>query len=207
MWNVRTLEDKNYQLDKSEIQRLLIDNQLTAEDWCVRTDSQDWTQFGDSDDFADCLRVTSRVTTDAGELDVDMTPMIDVTFLLLVFFMITATFHLQKGLDFPTDGDQSQSSDAEAPGLSEFPDQIIVGIDAQDRFSIRDAQNQALDGLSNIPASEMPDTLRRLAEEGDKSGVLILADDQCTHAAAVVVIDSAAQAGLTDIVIADPSSQ
>lgn len=33
--------------------------------------------------------------------DVDMTPMVDVTFLLLIFFMVTASFGLQKSIAMP----------------------------------------------------------------------------------------------------------
>lgn len=38
--------------------------------------------------------------------DLDMTPMVDVTFLLLIFFMVTASFSLQKSIQMPR-----QSSD------------------------------------------------------------------------------------------------
>ena len=34
-------------------------------------------------------------------LDLEMTPMVDVTFLLLIFFMVTASFNLQKSLAVP----------------------------------------------------------------------------------------------------------
>ena len=51
----------------------------------------------------------------------DMTPMIDCTFLLLIFFMITASFHLQKGLEFPRDQSESKSTSADQlPGLGQF---------------------------------------------------------------------------------------
>jgi len=34
--------------------------------------------------------------------ELDMTPMVDVTFLLLLFFMVTAAFNLQKAIVLPT---------------------------------------------------------------------------------------------------------
>ncbi len=40
-----------------------------------------------------------RKQRDDGELD--MTPMVDVTFLLLIFFMVTASFSLQKSIQMP----------------------------------------------------------------------------------------------------------
>ena len=37
----------------------------------------------------------------AQQEEMDMTPMVDVTFLLLIFFMVTAAFHLQKSIEVP----------------------------------------------------------------------------------------------------------
>ncbi len=45
------------------------------------------------------FRVKHRLKSDDG---MDLTPMVDVTFLLLIFFMITASFSLQKTLEFPS---------------------------------------------------------------------------------------------------------
>ena len=39
--------------------------------------------------------------------ELDMTPMVDVTFLLLIFFMITAAFALQKAINVPPAKDDS----------------------------------------------------------------------------------------------------
>ncbi|MCG8650061.1 MAG: biopolymer transporter ExbD [Pirellulales bacterium] len=36
-----------------------------------------------------------------GDSELDMTPMVDVTFLLLIFFMVTAAFSLQKSIEMP----------------------------------------------------------------------------------------------------------
>ncbi|MCG8448481.1 MAG: biopolymer transporter ExbD, partial [Pirellulales bacterium] len=42
-----------------------------------------------------------RLRAGSSEDDMDLTPMVDVTFLLLIFFMITAAFALQKALEVP----------------------------------------------------------------------------------------------------------
>jgi biopolymer transport protein ExbD/ribosomal protein S27E len=50
----------------------------------------------------------------ASDGELDMTPMVDVTFLLLIFFMITAAFSLQKSLESPRQqSDQASSQQKE----------------------------------------------------------------------------------------------
>jgi biopolymer transport protein ExbD len=68
------------------------------------------------------------------ETDVDMTPMVDVTFLLLIFFMVTAAFSLQKSIEMP----RQQSDD---PSLVETEeddelDQVTVQIDQYNSFLV-----------------------------------------------------------------------
>ncbi len=45
--------------------------------------------------------------------DLDMTPMVDVTFLLLIFFMVTAAFSLQKSIQMPRQQTDQPSSNVE----------------------------------------------------------------------------------------------
>lgn len=55
-----------------------------------------------------------RKKRDDGELD--MTPMVDVTFLLLIFFMVTASFSLQKSIKMPKqNSDLPSMSNVEEP--------------------------------------------------------------------------------------------
>lgn len=61
----------------------------------------------------------TKLRPDDGELD--MTPMVDVTFLLLIFFMITAAFSLQKSLESPRQqSDQPSSQPKEEPDPEEL---------------------------------------------------------------------------------------
>ena len=50
--------------------------------------------------------------------EMDMTPMVDVTFLLLIFFMVTAAFAMQKSFHVPTPkSDQPSQFAADLGGL------------------------------------------------------------------------------------------
>lgn len=53
--------------------------------------------------------------------EIDMTPMVDVTFLLLIFFMVTAAFSLQKSIEMPR-----QQTDAPSTNVEEEIDELDV---------------------------------------------------------------------------------
>ena len=56
-----------------------------------------WKGFEDADEPT----LPSRPENSTPRDELDMTPMVDVTFLLLIFFMVTASFSLQKSLPVP----------------------------------------------------------------------------------------------------------
>lgn len=69
------------------------------------------------------------------EDELDMTPMVDVTFLLLIFFMVTASFSLQKSLEMPrqqSDLPSTEQQDEE----EEEEDVITVQIDEFGSFLV-----------------------------------------------------------------------
>ena len=79
---------------------------------------------------------------DREEDDLDMTPMVDVTFLLLIFFMVTASFTLQKSIEQPpstTDDPSTKVQEAE-----DEDDYVEVIIDQTNTFYVtsRDAEEE-----------------------------------------------------------------
>lgn len=68
------------------------------------------------------------------EDELDMTPMVDVTFLLLIFFMVTASFSLQKSLEMPRQQSDAASTNPQEP--EEEPDLITVQIDEFGSFLV-----------------------------------------------------------------------
>lgn len=60
------------------------------------------------------------------ETEMDMTPMVDVTFLLLIFFMVTASFSVQKSIPMPP-----QTSDAPSTTVQEEPQDEIDQVTLQ----------------------------------------------------------------------------
>lgn len=84
-----------------------------------------------------------RRKREQGELD--MTPMVDVTFLLLIFFMVTASFSLQKSIRVP-----QQNSDLPGPAEPLNPPEML------DPITLNVAENGAFLVLASDWERETP---------------------------------------------------
>lgn len=115
---------------------------------------------------------------------INITSLIDVVLLLLIFFMLTTSFVEQPGmkLDLP----ETQSSTGEKPeGL-----EIVVQADG----------NINLNGES-VSLEELPDKLEeKLGQSKDKS-LLLRADKEVPHGTVVQIMDIAKLKGLEKLII------
>ncbi|QDU38861.1 Biopolymer transport protein ExbD/TolR [Maioricimonas rarisocia] len=121
----------------------------------------------------------------------DMTPMVDVTFLLLIFFMITASFSIQKSM-------QTQPPESKEEGVSQTvtlddlaDTSVIVEIDADDRIRVDD---QPVAGFA-----QLVDVLAGKLVNESKNELLIEPDARCTHGAVVAVMDAGLEVGMQRI--------
>ena len=117
--------------------------------------------------------------------DLDMTPMVDVTFLLLIFFMVTASFVLQRSMDHPpADGA------AAAPAV-EVSHEIIASVDANDHFLV--------DGTECLSAREMRFALRDAVLAKQPEELVVRAHEDSTHAKVVQLMDAGVGSGIERI--------
>ena len=87
-----------------------------------------WDDDDDDDDEDD--EDFSLRSADTEFEEMDLTPMVDVTFLLLIFFMITASFTIQKTLQFPPPEKDEEGAAIDPKPKEEFKeDSVIVDID------------------------------------------------------------------------------
>lgn len=127
-------------------------------------------------------------------LELGLTPLIDVVFLLLIFFMVTTTFRKEAEFDI-TLPEASQTP-------AEQSDQLTVHVDASGRYRLNE---QSLPGTS---VAALRAYLEAAMESGEITVLTIRADAETPHQAVVRVMDAAGQAGLQRIAIAtNPSSQ
>ena len=128
------------------------------------------------------------------ELAINMTPLIDVVFLLLIFFMVTTTFSRETRLlvNLP---------EANAEAAESNPAQIEILVARDGSFSIngRALVNSRIETL--IQGLE-------IESGGDRSlPVLLIADAEATHQSVVTAMDGIGQSGFTRLNIATQRPQ
>ena len=126
----------------------------------------------------------SRMLSQEGdEAEIDLTPMLDVVFIMLIFFIVTASFLREFGVDAtkpPSVQPDEQKSESIAIRISSNGD-------------IR------IDGLSVDPRAVSAQIIRRKAETPDAS-LAVLAGKRAKAELVVGVIDSARVAGFKEAI-------
>lgn len=116
--------------------------------------------------------------------ELDLIPMVDCVFLLLVFYMITASYALQKMIDMAAPAADKKGAVQSVQSTDDTgQSSIIVQIDAQNRVLIDDAP---------VPnPADIADILRTKMNGDQKSVLVIQADPQAFHETVVAVTDAA----------------
>jgi biopolymer transport protein ExbD len=136
------------------------------------------------------------------EAEMDMTPMVDVVFQLLIFFMLTASFTMQKSLNVPKPESTEPSSQAKSTeDYRTDPDYVVVRVDAQNTFHVSSGAWE-----DEIEAPSKQELLVRLREarQGDAQGnvpskMLVLANGDALHEWVVTAIDAGNDVGMDDV--------
>lgn len=131
----------------------------------------------------------------------DMTPMVDVTFLLLIFFMVTAAFALQKSIHIPTpDPTDSASQSRSVEELEKDDDYIIVRIDRDDSVWVDDLEAPSPQDL----LAKLKDKLAGGDDTESKgpSKMMVMANGDARHEMVVMVLDMGTAAGIDDVRLA-----
>lgn len=119
---------------------------------------------------------------DAGAID--LTPMLDVVFIMLIFFIVTATFIKEPGVEV-------ERTDATTALIK--PSKILIAIDADDKVWI---------DKNEITEAFVKDQVELLVAENPKSPVVIQADNKASIKMLNLVAQKAREAGVADISIA-----
>lgn len=131
------------------------------------------------------------------EAEMDMTPMVDVTFLLLIFFMVTASFKLQKAIQQQPDMSDDPSTMVTEP--EEQTDAIEIYIDENDNYTLSCSDLATEEAAGKV---EMWQKLARMKADSESvKRLLIKANENCSHGAVINAWDAGADAKIFEIAI------
>ncbi len=119
------------------------------------------------------------------ETTIDITPMLDVVFIMLIFFIVTATFVKEAGIDVNTPDAPTAVKKDKANILIAITDKNEIWIDGRviDHRSVR----------ANI---------ERLHAENPQGSVVIQADELSNNKTLVQVMDASRSAGVYNVALA-----
>jgi biopolymer transport protein ExbD len=126
-----------------------------------------------------------RRARDKDESEVNLTPMLDVTFIMLIFFIVTASFVKEAGIDVT----RPPAATAERKERGN----ILVAITANDQIWIDRRQ---------VDARSIRPNIERLHAENPQGSVVIEADKDSKNGLLVTVMDAARLAGVKNVSLA-----
>lgn len=129
-----------------------------------------------------------HASLDSEESSIDMTPMLDIVFIMLIFFIVTTSFVKESGVTVSRPSAQTAAEDKKG--------NIMVAIKPTGEIWI---DKRAVD-VRSVRAN-----IEKLKAESPESGVVIQADTDARTGILVQVMDQIRLAGVTNISIAaDP---
>jgi len=123
------------------------------------------------------------------EPEVNLTPLIDVVFLLLIFFMVSTTFEHQSRI-------QIELPEATASPEELEEESLEIVIDAQGRYFIGEEQ------VVNTELKTLKSAISKAVGDRGTVPVTIRADANTPHQAVITALDATSQLGLTQISLA-----
>ena len=131
-----------------------------------------------------------KLDTDTGgraELVLELTPMIDVVFLLLIFFMLATTF-----------ADPEREIDLDLP---EAASSLVKDVDREELIINVSSDGTVSLGNQRLTSDALLSELVQAARVNPERSVTIRGDREARHEAIVAVMDACGQAGLRNLAV------
>lgn len=130
------------------------------------------------------MRKESAFGTEEEESEINLTPMLDVVFIMLIFFIVTASFIKEAGIQVnrpeATEGEKQEDA------------AILVAISANNEIWI---------DKKETPPKGVRVAIERLHAENPKGSLVIQADSESTNEMLVIVMEAAKQVGVANVAI------
>jgi biopolymer transport protein ExbD len=130
-------------------------------------------------------KIFSNIQNQEEESGIDITPMLDVVFIMLIFFIVTASFIKETGIDV----NRPQAATA----VKKAKANILVAIDANNDIWIDRRQ---------VDIRSVRPNIERLHAENPQGSVIIQADRESKTETLIQVMDASRQAGVYNVSIA-----
>lgn len=118
-------------------------------------------------------------------VEVNLTPLIDVVFLLLIFFMVSTTFETRQALELVLP--------ESVTGALLEPTPLTLSVAADGTYRLNDGA---------VSAAGLREALTEWANVARAQGLVIEADARARHADVVTALDQAAALGISQVRIA-----
>ncbi|WP_394175572.1 ExbD/TolR family protein [Thalassotalea litorea] len=122
------------------------------------------------------------------EAEVDMTPMLDIVFIMLIFFIVTTSFVKESGLDM----NRPKATQANADPKKKS---ILVRVNEYGNIIINNR---------NVDPERVEAYIESLLAENPTDTIVLDAHDDATHETIVIVADQVKSLGLNIAVVSKP---
>ena len=122
---------------------------------------------------------------DGGDVEINMMPLIDMIFILLIFFLVTASFVRESGVEV----NRPEAATAEKKETA----RMVVGLTQQGRIFINGEQ---------VDLRQLRELVQIFLVEHAQGGVILDADESCPTGRLVAVLDQCRLAGAQNIAVA-----
>lgn len=123
------------------------------------------------------------------EVSVNLTPLIDVVFLLLIFFMVSTTFTKESHLEIELPQTTTE------PTLQNQPESIEIIIDEEGQYSVNGLP------LINTQEKTLRQAIMKLITGDKKPPLVITADAKTPHQSVVTAMDVSGRLGFEKLSI------
>lgn len=129
-----------------------------------------------------------RKNREDDETSIDMTPMLDIVFIMLIFFIVTTSFVKESAVDIARPTTNQDTTPPENP-----PPLIVVSIDESSNVIIKDRTVDKEAIRANIETQLAVDP---------RSPVLVRVHEDALNEVLIAAVDQAEQAGVTKVNVA-----
>ena len=128
------------------------------------------------------------IQSEEEESEINITPMLDVVFIMLIFFIVTASFVKEVGLDVNRPDSQTNQPKEEKKNIL-----VVIG-----------GNNEIWIGGLQVDQRAVRANIERLHAENPEGAVVIQADKRAFTDTLIQVMDAARQAGVYNVSLAEP---